>query len=107
MKRDDLNNPSYEEETYSKGLSREDTLEAQIRFVVRAYSEGKWGDFERGVKALHVLLPSEVRQKFDTLDENLSPEGVEKHYKFFEKIQDTIETETNMIWKRKFIKTYE
>jgi len=97
----------YDEETYSKGLSREDTLEAQIRFIVRAYSKGMWGDFERGVKVLHLLLPNEVRKKFSTMDEDLSPEGVQEHYKLFEKIQNTIETETNMIWKRKFIKTFE
>jgi len=99
--------PSYEEETYSKGLSREDTLERQIRRITDYYSREEWDYFEYGIKILITLLPADVRCQFTPLDHNTSPPGIEKHYQQFTSIQEKLESDTNMIWKKKFIKTFE
>lgn len=96
----------YSEETYSKGLSREDTLEFQIRIIIKFYSTGQWDEFEYSIKALLPLLPSVIRNQFKPLKHNVTPTGVEEHYNQFLMIQDKLERDTNMIWKRKFIKTY-
>jgi len=97
----------YSEETYSKGLSREDTLEFQIRTIIKFYSMGMWNEFEYSLKALYPLLPSLIRERFKPLKHNITPKGVEEHYNQFLDIQDMLESDTNMIWKKKFIKTYE
>ena len=57
----------YSEETYSKGLSREDTLERQIRIITYFYSRGLWDEFEHSLKALIPLLPKVVREQFTPL----------------------------------------
>jgi len=97
----------YGEEVYIKPLSREDTLEKQIGFIAHSYSRGIWNDFEHGLKALFTLLPKGVREQFTPLEFDPSDEGIEKHYQQFLEIQDKIESDTNMIWKKRFIKTYE
>jgi len=97
----------YSEETYSKGLSREDTLEFQIRIIVKYYSSGMWNEFEYSLKALYPLLPSLIRERVKPLKHNITPVGVEEHYQWFLNIQEMLENDTNMIWKKKFIKTYE
>lgn len=105
MKSDTLN--YYEEETYSKGLSREDTLEYHIRNIASNYSYQKWDEFEYGIKILIPLLPKDVRIQFKPLDHDITPSGVERHYQLFNDIQSKIEADTNMIWKKRFIKTYD
>lgn len=97
----------YSEETYSKGLSREDTLEGHIRLIKDAYTRMLWHEFEYGVKVLLTLLPTGIRNDFSPLQHDVSTEGVERHYQQFLKIQKSLEDDTNMIWKKKFIKTYE
>jgi hypothetical protein len=99
--------PYYEDEVYTKPLSREDTLEKQIWFIAYSYSNGRWREFEYGLKALYPLLPFKVRTQFSILKFDPSPEGVEKHYQMFLEIQEKIEKDTNMIWKKRFVKTYE
>lgn len=97
----------YDEETYSKGLSREETLEKQIRLIAYNYSKGMWDDFEYSLKALLPLLPKLIRERFDPLEHDTSSGGIERHYKQFGDIQAMLESETSMIWKKKFIRTYE
>ena len=99
--------PYYEEETWTKGLTREQTLEKQIQQIAYNYSMALWDNFEYSLKALHPLLPKQVRAKFKPLKHDISPEGREDHFKQFIEIQAFIEEETNLIWKKKFIKTYE
>ncbi|MBD3195205.1 MAG: hypothetical protein GF317_09130 [Candidatus Lokiarchaeota archaeon] len=94
----------YSEETYSKGLSREDTLEKQIRIITYFYSRGLWDEFEYSLKALLPLLPRVVREQFQALPHDINK--VEDHYNQFMDIQKLLESDTNMIWKKKFIKTY-
>lgn len=94
----------YSEETYSKGLSREDTLERQIRIITYFYSRGLWNEFEYSLKALIPLLPKLVRDQFKPLLHDTNK--VEDHYQQFMDIQEKLEADTNMIWKKKFIKTY-
>ena len=96
-----------DEETYSKGLSREDTLEKQIRLITYNYSKGLWDEFEYSLKALIPLLPKAIRKEFMPLDHDVSDGGIEKHYQQHTAIQALLESDTNMIWKKKFIKTYE
>lgn len=96
----------YNEETYSKGLSREDTLERQIRIITYFYSKGMKDEFEYSLKALIPLLPKVVREQFEPLEHDISYEGMEQHYNQFTKINSCLESDTNMIWKKKFIKTY-
>ena len=97
----------YEEETYSKALNREDTLERQMRMVTFFYSRGLWDEFEYSIKALISLLPKIVRTAFTPLEHNTSREGVEAHYNQFTDIQEKLESDTNMIFKKRFIKTFE
>jgi len=97
----------YDEETYSKGLNREDTLEAQIRLIASYYSKGLLDEFEWSLKALLPLLPKGVRDRFKPLQHDVGSEGVERHFQMFLEIQVFLESDTNMIWKKKFIKTYE
>jgi len=105
MKNDELG--IYDEETYTKGLSREETIEKQIRICIYNYSLANWDNFEYSLKALIALLPLEIRKRFPPLKHNTTAEGVENHYTQFVKIQETLETDTNMVFKKKFIKTYE
>lgn len=106
MNKDDQ--PYYDEETYIKPLSREDTLESQIRLIIYNYSKGLWNEFEYSLKILIVLLPKGVREQFEPLEHDIATaEGIEKHYQQFLEIQEKIESDTNMIWKKRFIKTYE
>lgn len=97
----------YEEETWSKGLSREDTLEKQIRFISYFYSKGLWNEFQYSLKILIPLLPKLIRDRFTPLPHAKSEEDIEQHYQQFLGIQTTLESDTNMIWRKKFIKTYE
>jgi len=97
----------YLDEVYAKGLNREDTIEKQIRKTVDAYSEGEWDKFEYSIKALIALLPTQIRIKFKPLQHDTTKEGIEDHYKQFIKIQETLEQETNMIFKKRYIKTYQ
>ena len=99
--------PYYEDEVFTKTLTREDTLEKQIQFITYSYSKGFWRDFEYGIKALILLLPKQVRAQFNPLKYDPSEIGIEQHYQQFSDIQTKIEDDTNMIWKKKFIKTYE
>ena len=69
--------PYYEEETFSGGLSREDTIEKQVRTC------------------------------FKRIEFNVDERTVDKYYNQFIKIQETLEMNTNMVFKKKFIKTYE
>jgi len=97
----------YEEETYSKGLNREETIERQIRIVTFYYSKGLWDNFEYSVKALFSLLPGIIRNKFTMPNHDITTEGIEKHYTLFIDMQRVLEEDTNMIFKKKFIKTYQ
>lgn len=106
MLEDQFEGAYYNEETYSKGLSREDTLESQIRAIAFFYSRMMWSEFEYAIKILLTMLPKEVRVQFKPLEIDTTPAGVEKHYQFFKNMQEKIEADTNMIWKKKFIKTY-
>lgn len=103
----DENQPYYEEETWSKGLSREHTLERQTQLIAYSYSKGLWDEFEYSLKALIPLLPGKVREAFKPLDHDVTTSGVEEHYQQFTDIQTFIEDNTNMMWKKKFVKTYE
>lgn len=106
----DEKQPFYEEETWSKGLSRENTLEKQTQIITYNYSKGQWDDFEYSVKALIPLLPKTVRERFKPLEHDISQGkdgGIEKHYQQFTDIQSFLEENTNMMWKKKFVKTYE
>jgi len=94
----------YQEETYSHGLSREDTLEKQIRECTYFYSKGMWDEFEYSLKALIPLLPKVVRDQFPPLPHDINL--IEDHYQQFMDINTKLEEDTNMIWKKKFIKTY-
>jgi len=98
---------SYDEEVWSKGLSREDTLEQQIRVISKFYSIGDWNEFQYGLKILIPLLPSELRKRFVPLPHAIEEADIEDHYKQFWDIQTALEDDTNMIWKKKFIKTYD
>jgi len=97
----------YDEETYSKGLNREDTLEYQNRIIANFYSRGLWDEFEYSLKALLPLLPQGIRIQFESLQHDTSIDGIERHYQMFYDIQDKMESDTNMIWKKKFIKTFQ
>jgi hypothetical protein len=97
----------FEEEVYSKGLSREDTIESHIRRAIYFYSKGLWDEFEYSVKILITILPSALKEQMKELDHNTSSKGVQEHYNQFKEIQRCLEDETNMIFKKKFIKTYE
>lgn len=104
---DDRIGKYYSEETYSKGLSREDTIEQQVRLIASFYSNSRWDEFEYGLKILIALLPQLIREKIRILSHDTTHIGVEKHYQQFLDIQKIIETDTNMIFKKRFIKTYE
>ena len=97
----------YEEETWSKGLSREHTLEKQTQMIAYNYSKGLWDNFEYSLKALIPLLPEKVRMSFKPLDHDVTAKGIELHYQQFIAIQSFIEGNTNMMFKKKFVKTYE
>ena len=97
----------YEEEVFSAGLSREDTIERQVRIVSDNYSKGEWDKFEYSLKMLISLLPSQLRNRYTVPQHKTDLEGIEKHYQLFIRIQEDLETDTNMIFKKKFIKTYE
>ncbi len=97
----------YDEETWSKGLSREDTLEKQVRIIASFYSKGLWNEFQYSLKILIPLLPKLIRDRFTPIPHAKSEEDIEKHYQQFLDIQVALELDTNMIWKKKFIKTYE
>ena len=99
--------PFYEEETWSKGLSREQTLEKQTQLIAYNYSKGFWNEFEYSLKALIPLLPKQVRDEFPPLEHDITTEGVARHYKQFTDLQSYIEENTNMMYKKKFVKTYE
>lgn len=106
MKEDQF--PYYEEEVYSKGLSREDTIERQVRICAYNYSNGLWNEFEYGVHMLIALLPKDVRDSFTPLEIDITDrEAIQKHFEQFMDIQEALELDTNMIFKKKFIKTYE
>jgi len=106
MKEDQF--PYYEEEVYSKGLSREDTIEKQVRICAYYYSKGLWVNFEYGLHILIALLPKEVRKQFTPIQiEAKSFEIINKHYEQFVNIQEALESDTNMIFKKKYIKTFE
>ena len=47
-----------------------------------------------------------MRTKYPPLEHDTSAIGIEKHYKQFTDIQESLEMDTNMIFKKKFIKTY-
>lgn len=98
---------AYNEETWTKGLSREDTLEGQIRSISKFYSNGKWQEFQYSLKILIPLLPSKLRDRFKPLPHAKEESEIEKHYQQFSEIQKAIEEDTNLIWHKKFIKTYE
>lgn len=105
--KDDVFGADYQEETYSKGLSREDTIERQVRMTAFYYSSLKWDEFEYSLKALIGLLPKQIQNKISVLSHDISGVGIEKHYKQFVEIQNVLESDTNMIFKKRFIKTYE
>jgi hypothetical protein len=96
----------YEDEVYTKPLTREETLEKQMQLIAYCYTKGWWREFEYGIKILLPLLPFKVRTQFKTLEYDTSKEGVQNHYDLFVKINEKIESDTNMIWKKRFIKTY-
>ena len=98
---------SYDEETWSKGLSREDTLERQVRIISTFYSNGHWNEFQYSLKILIPLLPSLLRKRFKPLPHATDENDIDVHYEQFWAIQRALEDDTNMIWKKKFIKTYE
>lgn len=100
-------NPYYDEEVYHKPLTRENTLENQIWNITKAYTKGDWREFEYGVNALIPLLPKLVRDQFTPNEYDFSTIGIEKFYQLFTRIQVVLESDTNMIWKKKFIKTYD
>ena len=107
MKEDSIDG-YYEEETYTKGLSREDTIERQVRICAFNYSKGLFKEFEYSNRMLIALLPKQVRNNFSILPiDTTTDEAIEKHYQQFISIQETLEDDTNMIFKKKFIKTYE
>ena len=98
----------YDEETYSKGLSREDTIEKQVRLVAYHYSKGMWTQFEYSLHMLIALLPRDVRTRFKPIYiDAKSFDVISKHFEQFVDIQLALEEDTNMIFKRKFIKTFE
>lgn len=97
----------YEEETWSKGLSREETLERQIRLIAFYYSKGMWNEFQYSLKILLPLLPAGVRELFTPEEHATDEKDIEKHYQQFTDIQVLLESDTNLIWKKKFVKTYE
>lgn len=96
----------YEEETYTKGLSREETIERQVRIASFFYSKGIWHEFEYSVKMLVALLPRALRDTFSIPDHNTKNEGIECYYNLFVNIQTKLEEDTNLIFKKKFIKTF-
>lgn len=107
MKTDELAS-YYEEETYSKGLSREDTIENQVRICAFQYSKGQWMLFEYSLHMLIALLPKEIRDKFKLIPVNIdSNEEIIKHYQQFVDIQEELEVNTTMIFKKKSIKSYQ
>lgn len=97
----------YDEETWSKGLSREETLERQIRLIAFYYSKGMWNEFQYSLKILLPLLPAGVREMFEPETHATDEKGIEIHYKQFTDINVLLESDTNLIWKKKFVKTYE
>ena len=107
MKQPKQDNFGYEEEVYSKGLSREDTIERQVRICTFNYSKGLWDEFEYSVHMLIALLPSELRKKIKILPiDSTTRQKIGEFYEQFINIQETLELDTNMIFKKKFIKTY-
>ena len=96
----------YEEETWTKGLSREDTLEKLFRIAAYHYSKGEWDYFEYTIKILITFLPSIIRKQFKPLVHDTSEPGLEQHYEQFLNIHTKIEDDTNMIWKKRWITTY-
>jgi hypothetical protein len=108
IRHDELADRAYfEEETYSKGLSREDTLEKQFRIIMYHYSKGLWHEFEYSLKIILPFLPKVVRTQFKPLKHDVSIEGIEQHYEQLLKMCEKIESDTNMIWKMKKITTFE
>lgn len=97
----------YSEETWSQGLSREDTLEKQVRSISFFYSKGMWNEFQYSLKILIPLLPKLIRDRFNPLPHATEESDIDEHYKQFWDIQNVLESDTNMIWKKKFVKTYE
>lgn len=97
----------YEEETYSKGLNREDTIEGQIRTILFFYTRQQWPEFIHGVQIFYAVLPKAIRESIEPVDFSVTSDGVKTCYKKFIEIQNVLETDTNMIFKKKFIKTYE
>lgn len=97
----------YQEEVFSKGLTRENTIEKQIQIALYFYSRGFWHEFEYSVKGLISILPNDLRDKIIIPNHNITSDGVEVFYKIFTSIQKMLEKDTNMIYKKKFIKTYE
>jgi len=102
----ELEDGAYFEETYRKKLSREETLEGQIRQISYFYSRGMFKEFEYALRMLIALLPTDVKKEFPYLKLDYSNEGVEKHFQQFIDIQDYLENNTNMIWNKKFVKTF-
>lgn len=106
LKRDELDEPYYEEEVYHKGLSREETIERQNRIVGDNYSNGRWASFEYSLKILIAFIPKELRETLEKLDHDVTDIGIERHYQQFVLIQKKLQDDTNMIFKKKFIKTF-
>lgn len=98
---------SYEEEVYRKPLSREETLERQTGLITFYYSKGDWDSFEYAIKAMFPLLPKDIRDQLPSLDHNITRKGVEDHYQQFITIQELLESDTTMLWNKRFIKTFE
>jgi hypothetical protein len=97
----------YDEEVYSKGLTREQTIESHTNRILYFYSKGSWDDFEYAIKIMIPILPTIIKNKIEIPEHNTSNQGVQQHYDLFNEIQNSLENETNMIYKKKFIKTYE
>lgn len=96
----------YDEEVYRKPLDREDTLERLFRIAAYHYSKGEWHEFEYSLKIIIPFLPKGIRERFIPLVHDITNEGIEDHYQQFLKIQEMIESDTNMIWKKRYIKTH-
>ena len=105
--KDDAFSGYYEEEVFSKGLSRENTIEKQVGIATYFYSKGLWDEFEYSVKAMLPLLPEQIRERITLPEHNTTLKGVEAYFNSFIKMQSELENNTNMIFKKKFVKTYE
>ena len=106
LKEDELSG-YYEEETYTKGLDRESTIEKQVQTAIFFYSRAMWAEFEYSVRALAVLLPKDVRDVFILPPIDVTDKGIQEYFKLFTLIQEKLELDTNLIFKKRFIKTYE